>query len=185
MEEEGRRRWIGRQERKCTYWPASACSYWSAAVTVECLPVSTGGTSETCPKMHFSLRLARLLLVSAVFCVGKRSISPASRSVRRCPCNEATFRAFQWALNWALIVFESFLRSLFRRWGEVGARPVPRVQQTHQARAEYDGEGAREFRSCLRATDQRGERIFHTYTLKRCCEWSDRVRLNMQLPHNK
>ena len=27
MEEEGRRRWIGRQERKCTYWPASACSY--------------------------------------------------------------------------------------------------------------------------------------------------------------
>lgn len=70
--EEGRRQWIGRQERKCTYWPASAYSYWSVAVAVECLRVSTGGTSETCPKMYFCLRLARFLLISAVFCVGKR-----------------------------------------------------------------------------------------------------------------
>ena len=133
-------------------------------------------TPETCPKMHFSLRLARLLLVSAVFCVGKRSISPACRSVHRCPCIEATFRAFQWALNWALIVFESFLRSLFRRWGEVGAWSVPWLQQTHQARAEYDGESAREFRSCLRATDQRGERIFRK--LKSPWAECDRVGLN-------
>lgn len=33
--------------------------------------VPTGGTPpETCPKMHFCSRLARILLISAVFCVG-------------------------------------------------------------------------------------------------------------------
>lgn len=48
---------------------------------------------------------------------------------------------------------------VFRRRGAAGARPVPRIQQAHPARAEHDPESGRALRAGLRAAYQ-------------CCTWS-------------
>lgn len=61
-----------RQERKCTYWLASALSYWSAArCDVEHTSLRVG-PRQRLPKMYIFLSLARFILISSILCIGKR-----------------------------------------------------------------------------------------------------------------
>lgn len=89
--------------------------------------VSTGGTPpETCPKMHFCSRLARILLISAVFCVGSfDEFFPLSFSFFSCSCRVLIGRCFTGLCSEDE---ERLVRDLFRGYNKL-IRPVQNMTE--------------------------------------------------------